>query len=79
MFISGGYNVFPLEIEQVLESHPAVAMAAVVSVPDELFSEVGHAWVLREPDMTVTDDELAGFCREQLANYKVPKTIFIRE
>ena len=79
MFISGGYNVFPLEIEQVLESHPAVAMAAVVSVPDELFSEVGHAWILREPGMTVTDDELAGFCREQLANYKVPKTIFIRD
>ncbi|MCP4010270.1 MAG: long-chain fatty acid--CoA ligase, partial [Proteobacteria bacterium] len=78
MFISGGYNVFPLEIEQVLESHSAVAMAAVVSVPDELFSEVGHAWILREPGITITVDELAVFCREQLANYKVPKTIFIR-
>ncbi len=78
MFISGGYNVFPLEIEQVLESHPAVAMAAVVSVPDELFSEVGHAWVLREPGTAVTVDELSGFCREQLANYKVPKAILIR-
>jgi len=79
MFISGGYNVFPLEIEQVLESHPAVAMAAVVSVPDELFAEVGHAWILREPGTTINEDELSSFCREQLANYKVPKTIFIRD
>jgi len=79
MYISGGYNVFPLEIEQVLESHLAVAMAAVVSVPDELFSEVGHAWILREPGVTVTADELSVFCRELLANYKVPKTIFIRD
>ncbi len=79
MFISGGYNVFPLEIEQILESHTAVAMAAVVSVPDELFSEVGHAWVQRELGSTLTADELSIFCREKLANYKVPKTIFIRD
>jgi len=78
MFISGGYNVFPLEIEQLLESHPAVAMAAVVSIPDELFSEVGHAWILSEPGTTITEDELANFCRDHLANYKVPKSIFIR-
>ena len=52
-------------------------MAAMVSVPDELFSEVGHAWVLCEPGNTET--ELLSFCRDQLANYKVPKLIFIRD
>ncbi|MGD9265396.1 MAG: AMP-binding protein, partial [Lysobacterales bacterium] len=76
MFISGGYNVFPLEIEQTLESHPGIAMAAVVSVPDDLFSEVGHAWVLLEPGFTISTDEIIGFCKTQLANYKVPKQIF---
>lgn len=79
MFISGGYNVFPLEIEQVLESHPAVAMAAVVSAPDELFSEVGHAWILHEPEATITDIEIRKFCKQHLANYKVPKRFFIRD
>jgi len=79
MLISGGYNVFPLEVEQVLESHSAVAMAAVVSVPDELFSEVGHAWILQEPGQRVTADDLTAFCREQLANYKIPKVILIRD
>ncbi len=56
-------------------------MAAVVSVPDELFSEVGHAWVLCEPGNTATETEteLLSFCRDQLANYKVPKLIFIRD
>ena len=79
MFISGGYNVFPLEIEQILEQHPSVAMAAVVSVPDELFSEVGHAWILREPGTAATDEELATFCRDRLANYKIPKVFCIRD
>jgi fatty-acyl-CoA synthase len=76
MFISGGYNVFPLEVEQVLESHPAIAMAAVVSVPDELFSEVGHAWVLVETGQAIEADEIFEFCKERLANYKVPKHVF---
>lgn len=79
MFISGGYNVFPLEVEQILESHPAVAMVAVVSTPDELFSEVGHAWILREPGVAVTADELKTFCKKRLANYKVPKKIHIQD
>jgi len=79
MFISGGYNVFPLEIEQLLESHSSVAMAAVVSAPDELFSEIGHAWILREPGIEVTAEEILEFCKERLANYKVPKKIYIQE
>ncbi len=79
MFISGGYNVFPLEVEQILESHEAVAMAAVVSAPHELYMEVGHAWILSEPGFKITSEEIRAYCKDRLANYKVPKKIFIRE
>jgi acyl-CoA synthetase (AMP-forming)/AMP-acid ligase II len=73
MFKSGGYNVYPREIEQILESHPAVAMAAVIGVPDTLYQEVGHAFVIQQPGATLTAVELVTHCRTQLANYKVPK------
>ena len=79
MFKSGGYNVYPREIELLLESHPQVEMAAVVSVPDPLYQEVGAAFVLpvssAEKGETVTTESLKEFCKEHLANYKVPKTI----
>jgi len=79
MFKSGGYNVYPREIEAVLESHPSVSMAAVIGVPDDLYQEVGHAYVLIEPDGLVSEEELDGFCKNRLANYKVPKRFFIRD
>ena len=75
MYKSGGYNVYPREIEGVLEAHPAVALAAVVPVADRLWQEVGVAYVLARH--TVTADELAAHCRAQLAAYKVPKRIVI--
>ena len=79
MFKSGGYNVYPREIEILLESHPQVEMAAVVSVPDPLYQEVGAAFVLPVSSAgkgeTVTTELLQAFCKEHLANYKVPKTI----
>jgi acyl-CoA synthetase (AMP-forming)/AMP-acid ligase II len=78
MFISGGFNIYPREIEIVLESHPAAGLVAVLGVPDETFGEVGHAFVEPLPGQTVTDDELRAWCRERLANYKVPKTFSIR-
>ena len=70
MFKSGGYNVYPREIEIALEAHPAVRLAAVISVPDPLYVEVGHAFVVADG---VSDDELREHCRARLANYKVPK------
>ncbi len=73
MFKSGGYNVYPREIEQVLETHPAVAMAAVIGVPDPLYQEVGHAFLLVPSGRAIPDDELERHCRAQLANYKIPK------
>lgn len=77
MFKSGGYNVYPREIEDVLESHPAVQMAAVVGVPDPRYQEVGAAYIaVNQP---LDTDELTHYCRQHLANYKIPKTITILE
>ena len=73
MFKSGGYNVYPREIENLLETHPAVEMAAVVGVPDDRYQEVGAAFVVVNED--IESKSLATFCRENLANYKVPKSI----
>ncbi len=79
MFKSGGYNVYPREIEQVLEAQPGVAMAAVVGVPDPVFSEVGHAFVLRAPEALLDVAALDAACRSRLANYKIPKRITIAD
>jgi acyl-CoA synthetase (AMP-forming)/AMP-acid ligase II len=74
MFKSGGYNVYPREIEIALEAHPAVRLAAVIGVPDPLYVEVGHAFVVADG---ITDDDLREHCRGRLANYKVPKRFTI--
>ena len=78
MFKSGGFNVYPREIEALLETHPAVAMAAVVGVPDDLYGEVGHAYLLMNEGREAGESELANWCRERLANYKVPKRFHLR-
>ncbi len=72
MVVSGGENVYPAEIEAVLQQHDAVVEAAVVGVPDERWGEVCSAFVVcRSP---VSDDELREFCRGRLASFKVPKS-----
>ena len=78
MFKSGGYNVYPREVEAVLEAHPDVALAAVIGVPDRLFDEVGVAFVLPAPDAAPLEDELKAHCRRHLANYKIPKRFHVR-
>ena len=79
MFKSGGYNVYPREIENLLESHPSIEMAAVVAVPDDRFQEVGIAYVILscQENGATTEEVLITYCKEHLANYKVPKTISI--
>jgi len=75
MFISGGENVYPAEVENVLSQHPAILEAAVVGVPDEKWGEVGRAHILPRPGQTMPPtDELTLFCRERLAPFKVPKS-----
>ena len=78
MFISGGENVYPVEIEAVLYKHPAVHMCAVVGVPDAKWGEVGKACVVLKPDAAgTTEEELLAFMRDHLARYKVPKSVAI--
>ncbi|MCI0399342.1 MAG: long-chain fatty acid--CoA ligase [Chloroflexi bacterium] len=80
MFISGGENVYPAEIESVLHSHPAVAGAAVIAVPDDKWGEVGRAVVVLAAGQTATAEELIAFCRGRLAGYKVPRSaVFVDE
>jgi fatty-acyl-CoA synthase len=73
MFISGGENVYPAEVEKILSLHPEVDEAAVIGIPDEKWGEVGQAFVVRKRQSQISDYELTRFCVEHLAKFKVPK------
>ncbi len=75
MFISGGENVYPAEVENLLAGHPDILEAAVIAQADEKWGEVGCAFLLLRPQHALpTDDELVDYCRAHLAAYKVPKS-----
>ncbi len=78
MFISGGENVYPVEIEELLFKHPAIDLAAVIGVPDEKWGEVGKAFFTLKPNKTITEDEIRNYLIDRLAKYKVPKYYEIR-
>ena len=73
MFIVGGFNAYPAEIEGFLLEHPAVAQAAVIGVPDDRLGQVGKAFVVAKT--TVSDTELIGWCRDRMAGFKVPRSV----
>jgi acyl-CoA synthetase (AMP-forming)/AMP-acid ligase II len=73
MYISGGFNCYPAEIEKLLSEHPEVGMAAVIGVADERMGEVGKAFIVPRPGAAPTAEELLGWSRENMANYKVPR------
>ncbi|RYY26698.1 MAG: fatty acid--CoA ligase [Sphingomonadales bacterium] len=77
MFICGGFNCYPAEIEGLLCRHPAIEMAAVIGVPDERMGEVGRAFVVLRSGGTATADGLREWARGAMANYKVPRAIEI--
>lgn len=79
MFINGGFNVYPAEVERVMTEHPSIGQVAVIGVPDERLGEVGAAFVVPAPTGPPDLDELNAFCREQMANYKVPRHVWIVE
>jgi acyl-CoA synthetase (AMP-forming)/AMP-acid ligase II len=75
MFIVGGFNAYPAEIENVLMTHPAVGQVAVVGVPDDRLGEVGKAFVVPRAGATVDGPELIAWSRPRMANYKVPRSV----
>jgi len=77
MYISGGENVYPVEVENVIYQHPKVEEVAVIGVPDEKWGEVGKAVIVPKPGETITKEEIVEFCRGKLAKYKVPKYVAI--
>ncbi len=79
MYKSGGYNIYPREIEIAIEQHPAVALTAVLGISHDLYDEVGYAFVEPVSGQQVTDLELSDWCKKRLANYKVPKKFEIVE
>ncbi len=79
MFIMGGFNCYPAEIENLLFNHPEVAQAAVIGVPDERMGEVGMAFVLPVAGADPNPSEIVAWCKENMANYKVPRYVEIVE
>ncbi|MCB0992417.1 MAG: AMP-binding protein [Acidimicrobiales bacterium] len=80
MIIRGGENVYPREIEEFLYTHPAVADAQVIGVPDERYGEEIMAWVQLAPGATLTEDELKDYCRGKIAHFKIPRYVaFVTE
>jgi acyl-CoA synthetase (AMP-forming)/AMP-acid ligase II len=83
MYVVGGFNAYPAEIEAILRGHPAVAQVAVVGVPDERMGEVGCAYVVADAEAAAGDDlggTILGWSRGVMANYKVPRgVVFVDE
>jgi long-chain acyl-CoA synthetase len=77
MIIRGGFNVYPREIEEVLLTHPAVSLAAVIGVPHESHGEEIKAFVILRPGEAVTPEEIVAWCQEQMAAYKYPRIVEI--
>ncbi|MBF4161361.1 long-chain-fatty-acid--CoA ligase [Nocardioides acrostichi] len=77
MILRGGYNVYPREIEEVLLTHPAVSLAAVIGVPHESHGEEVKAFVILEKDASLTSEELVAWGKEQMAGYKYPRIVEI--
>jgi len=75
MIISGGQNVFSLEVENTLLSHPAVADCAVIGLPDDLWGELVTAAVVRTPGAEVSEEEIIKYCKERKAGFKAPKKV----
>lgn len=75
MYIQGGFNVYPVEIENLLARHPKVLAAAGIGVPDRVFGEVGRVYIIPKPGETLTEEDITGYCRQNLADYKVPRQI----
>ena len=75
MYISGGFNCYPAEIEKLLSAHPAIAQVAVIGVPDERMGEIGKAFIILRPGEAESTDAIIAWARAHMANYKLPRSI----
>lgn len=78
MYIAGGFNCYPAEIERILSTHPAIGIVAVIGVPDEKLGEVGKAFVVLRPGMLATEQDIIAWSRANMANFKCPRSVEIR-
>jgi acyl-CoA synthetase (AMP-forming)/AMP-acid ligase II len=79
MYISGGFNCYPAEIEKLMGAHPAIETAAVIGIPDERMGEVGKAFVVLRPGMVADAKDIIAWSREIMANYKAPRQVVFVE
>jgi len=79
MYICGGFNVYPAEVEQVLARLDGVAESAVIGVPDDRLGEVGRAYGVTRPGQALDETAVLAFCRERLADYQVPRHVVFRD
>ena len=77
MFIVGGFNAYPAEIENLMLRNDAIAQVAVIGVPDARMGEVAMAFVVPRPGATTTPEEIVAWCRDTMANFKVPRLVRI--
>jgi long-chain acyl-CoA synthetase len=79
MILRGGFNVYPRELEELLMTHPAVSLVAVVGVADERLGEEVKAFIVRKPGSAATEAEIVAWCRDKCAAYKYPRTVEFRD
>lgn len=79
MIIRGGFNVYPRELEEVLMTHPAVSLCAVIGVPSDEHGEEVKAFIVKKPGAEATETEIVDWCRENMASYKYPRLVEFRE
>lgn len=79
MYIQGGFNVYPVEVENLLSKHPKVSMVAGIGVSDPVLGEIGRYYIVPKPGESPTEEEIISYCKEHLADYKVPRQVVFRE
>ena len=79
VFIVGGFNAYPAEIENAMSRLPGVSQVAVIGVSDERLGEVGVAFIVPAGDVALDEASVISWCRENVANYKVPRAVYISE
>lgn len=75
MIVTGGQNVFAADVENTLLAHPAVADCAVIGLPDEKWGEIIAAVIVKKPNISVKEEDIIAFCKDEIAGFKIPKRI----